>query len=239
MPGPLVLLKLRHITHFCTFCFLCLQHAPQILTCLGPPQSLDVRPNVTSSLGPSLSKSPVIFLSWLPIFPLLLLVDVLNHLLYFFFTFLKLPGKKMMILLTTVPPEARIVLGTEQALYKPWLSKKMNKQAYHLWTHTQRCQLRTGHINSWRATAGRDIESQCNWQVTAAASCSDSVSEKQGRLAKGTEGLSPSTRHKCPGHRAWSHPSRMGPWRGPSSPILSSIQPCPSASLGRPGLPAT
>lgn len=47
--------------------------------------------------------------------------------LFFFFIFLKLPGKKMVILLTTVPPEARKVLGTEQALYKPWLSKKMNK----------------------------------------------------------------------------------------------------------------
>lgn len=185
--------------HFCTFCSLCLQHAPQILTCLGPPQSLDLRPNVTSSPGPSLSKSPVIFLSWLPIFSLLLLVDVLSHLPYFFFHFLKLPGKKMMILLTTVPPEARKVLGTEQALYKPWLSKKMNKQMYHLWTHTQRCQLRTGRINSWRATAGRDIEPQCNWRVTAAASCLDSVSEKQGRLVKGTKRFSPSTRYKCPG----------------------------------------
>lgn len=127
MPGPLVLLELRHITHFCAFCSLCLQHDPHILTCLCPPQSLDLRPNVTSSPGPSLSKSPVIFLSWLPIFPLLSLVNFLNHLLFFFFTFLKLPGKKMVILLTTVPPEARKVLGTEQALYIPWLSKKMNK----------------------------------------------------------------------------------------------------------------
>ena len=153
--------------------------------------------------------------------------------LFFFFTFLKLPGKKMMILLTTVPPEARKVLGTEQALYKPWLSKKTNKQVYHLRTHTQRCQLWTGHINSWRATTGKDIESQCNWQVTAAASCSDSVSEKQGRLAKGTEGLSPSTRRKCPGHRAWSHPSRMGPWRGPGfhqphPSFYSALSFCPS-----------
>ena len=129
----------------------------------------------------------------------------------FFFHFLNLPGKKMMILLTTVPPEARKVLGTEQALYKPWLSKKMNKQMYHLWTHTQRCQLWTGRINSWRATAGRDIEPQCNWRVTAAASCLDSVSEKQGRLVKGTKRISPSTRYKCPGHRAWSHPLRMEP----------------------------